>query len=196
MRTLFLPVVVCTLWLMFTGSAAADTVYQVDETVGPGSVMGTITTDGIQGPLFTVDIVSFDLTLFDGTNTATLASGVNGGSVFIGSGALVANGDFLNFSGVSGAFVNFFTAPSTTACTPLWTLRVGGGSTCAGPSVAGSVLPISGNVNAIAASLTTMASAPLTPGNSFVVGVVPEPGSFGMIVAGLVGILGFRKLRF
>src|SRR5262249_56396798 len=65
MRKLFLPAVACTLWLMFTGSAAAAITYTLNVPVGAGSVTGTITTDGFIGSLFAVDITSFSLQLND-----------------------------------------------------------------------------------------------------------------------------------
>lgn len=184
MRKLCLLAVVCTPWLMFTESAAADIVYDVNDIVDGGSVVGTITTDGTLGPLSTVDIVNFDLMLSDQTATATLIDGVNGGSVFIGSGGLVATPTELMFDfNNSGAFVNFF---SSSGCEPVWTLRAGGGTACNG---------ISGTVNAIQASADSMPAIAPGVGNT-TIGAVPEPGSVGLVVAGLVSLLGLRKRRF
>ena len=45
------------------GGASADVVYTIDQTIGGGSVTGTITTDGVTGTLALSDIVSWDLTL-------------------------------------------------------------------------------------------------------------------------------------
>jgi hypothetical protein len=120
MRKAFLLAVVSTLWLMFAGSAAADSIYQVNVPVGVGSVMGTITTDGVIGTLDTLDIVSFSLTLSDGTGSDTLTSGVNG-TVLISGGDVIATATQLlfNFNG-DGSFMNF---SSTTACSPpQWSL--------------------------------------------------------------------------
>ena len=50
-----------------TAGMASDITYTVDEGVGPGSVTGTITTDGTIGTLATGDIVNWDLTLKDGS---------------------------------------------------------------------------------------------------------------------------------
>jgi hypothetical protein len=52
MRKLLLLAVVCTPWLMFTESAAANIIYPVAVSVDSGSVTGTITTDGALGALF------------------------------------------------------------------------------------------------------------------------------------------------
>jgi hypothetical protein len=48
--------------------------YTVDQTVGVGSVTGTITTDGTIGTIATSDITSWALTLFDGTNILSVSS--------------------------------------------------------------------------------------------------------------------------
>ena len=144
MRKLFSLAVICTLWLMFTGSAAADIVYHVNDTVAGGSVIGTITTDGATGLLFNGDITAFNLTLFDGTGTATLTSGVNGGTVFIGPGGLTATATALMFNfNASGTFVNFFTSPG---CVPIWTLRGSTGTACNG---------VSGPASSVQATSTT-----------------------------------------
>ena len=61
--------------LSVNSAYASDIVYSVDQIIGPGSVTGTITTDGTIGILSASDIVGFNLTLNDGSNTANLSSG-------------------------------------------------------------------------------------------------------------------------
>jgi hypothetical protein len=58
---------------------AADITYTVNEAVGPGSVTGTITTDGNLGTLTTSDFVGWDLTLNDGTNPSMVLDTAPGG---------------------------------------------------------------------------------------------------------------------
>ncbi|MGA2957164.1 MAG: hypothetical protein ABSF48_15750 [Thermodesulfobacteriota bacterium] len=54
---------------------ADDITYAVNESIGAtGSVNGTITTDGTVGFLSASNIVGWDLTLNDGTDTATINS--------------------------------------------------------------------------------------------------------------------------
>jgi hypothetical protein len=127
-------------------------------------------------------IVSFNLTLSDQSGTATLIDGVNGGTVFIGPGGLSATPTELLFNfGASGSFVNFFTSPG---CEPIWTLRGSGGTACNG---------ISGPVNAVQVSSTSVAAS--VPGVGILpIGVIPEPGTVGLMVAGLVSLIGLRKL--
>jgi hypothetical protein len=193
MRKLFLPAVACTLWLMFTGSAAAaDIVYPVNFSVDGGSVSGTITTDGFLGPLFTVDIVSFDLTLTDPTPaTATLIDPGNA-SVFLGGGALVATATTLTFNFNQGAFANF--TSTDTGCQPLLSLRGAGGSLCNGTS--GTLVEIAAASGPPGAVSGTPATALFTPGGEFPLEEVPapEPASLGMILVGLVGVISLLRL--
>ena len=192
MRKLFLPAVACTLWLMFTGSAAAANIpYPVNLIADGGSVMGTITTDGTLGPLSTFDIVSFDLTLTDLSGSAQLATGLDNDTVFIGGG-LSATPTALTFDfNNSGSFLNFFSPNSADGCSPIWTLRSGGGTTCNG---------ITGTVDAIGFSDGFVETTPGSD-NPIIAGqeappTVPEPAGLAMIVVGLVSMIGLRKLRF
>jgi hypothetical protein len=173
--------------LTFTGSAAADIIYHINLPVDGGSVTGTITTDGATGTLFNGDITAFNLTLFDGTGTATLTDGVNGGSVFIGAGGLTATTTDLMYNfNAGGTFVNFFTSPG---CEPIWTLRGSGGTACngfSGPGMAVQATPTTGPA-------TMSETGNVTIGTTT---VIPEPASVGLMVAGLTSLIGIRKRRF
>jgi hypothetical protein len=189
MRTLFSLAVVCTFWLAFTGTAAADIVYHLNLPVAGGSVTGTITTDGATGTLFTSDIVAFDLKLNDGTATATLMNGVNGGLVFVSGGSLSATATDLMFNfNTSGTFVNFFTSPG---CRPIWTLRTTGGSAC--NSVSGTVSSVQATSSTGPATMSEIGAGNVVIGTTT---VIPEPGSVGLMVAGLFSLIGLGKRRF
>ena len=56
------------------GAYAAPITYDVNQIIGPGSITGTITTDGTIGTLSAANITGFNLILNDGTKTATLSS--------------------------------------------------------------------------------------------------------------------------
>ena len=53
--------------LFFTLGAQAGTVYQVERSVGPGSVTGTIETDGTIGTLTPANIISWSFVTDDGS---------------------------------------------------------------------------------------------------------------------------------
>ncbi|MGA2909822.1 MAG: PEP-CTERM sorting domain-containing protein [Terracidiphilus sp.] len=66
---------------------ADDITYAVNESIGAtGSVNGTITTDGTVGFLSASNIVGWDLTLNDGTDTATINSADSAVATFGGPG--------------------------------------------------------------------------------------------------------------
>ena len=63
--------------LIWSLGAQAQTVFQVNRTVGSGTITGTIETDGTLGSLSDANIVSWSFEAFDGTDTVSISS-VNG----------------------------------------------------------------------------------------------------------------------
>jgi hypothetical protein len=61
----------------------AQTTYSIDLTVGSGSVMGTITTNGDTGVLTTSDIVNWDLAVNDGSPLTSLLGPSSGNNSFV-----------------------------------------------------------------------------------------------------------------
>lgn len=112
MKKLFL--VVGAMGLMLAGLSAPQahaTVFNVNETIGAGSVSGTITTNGVLGTLSGSDITGWTLLLNSGSNTFTLygpSSGNN--SQLLGDGSALSETatslDF-NFSATDGSFFLF-----------------------------------------------------------------------------------------
>jgi hypothetical protein len=172
---------------MLTGSAAANIIYHADDHVGVGTVTGTITTDGVIGTLGAGDILSFNLTLFDGTGTATLTSGVNG-RVAITSNNVTATATQLLFNfNSNGGLLNFF--DTSTCSPPEWSFEtVGSGVACNGTT---------GNQMGVSAVLPFGSGTYSNKsGNTVFASTVPEPGSMGLMVAGLASLIGLAKRRF
>jgi len=186
MRKLFLLGVGCALWLTLAGSAVANITYTANDQVGPvGTVTGTITTDGTLGTLGAADILSFNLTLYDGIGTATLTSGVNG-AVFISSDNVTATATQLlfDFNG-NGGFMNFFDLD--TCSPPEWSFETtGSGTACNGTS---------GNAWGVSA-VGGLSTAPQQGNVVFATTGVPEPGTLGLLFGGLASLVGFAKRRF
>ena len=65
-------------FLIWSLGAQAETVYQVYRTVGPGSISGTIETNGTIGPLDTSDILNWSFEANDGTDTISISSASGG----------------------------------------------------------------------------------------------------------------------
>src|SRR5436309_15106863 len=84
--------------------SAGPIVYTVNQTVGLGSVTGTITTDGNLGTLGGVDISAFNLNISDGNGTIQLVNPQSGATTF-GSGlSATLTGLFFNYS-LNAAFL-------------------------------------------------------------------------------------------
>jgi hypothetical protein len=83
--------------LLFVGAADA-TVYTIEgQDVPPGTISGTITTDGTLGALTLANITSTDLTVSDSSNTVAL----NGVSELSGSSlTATSTGLFFDYSGI------------------------------------------------------------------------------------------------
>ena len=188
MRKVLLLAVVCTFWLILAGKATADSItYHIDVPVGVGSVMGTITTDGDLGTLLNGDITSWNLTLNDGTGTATLSSSNPADSVFISGGSLSASAGslFFDFNG-SGSFVNF-NGPSP-GCPPQWSIRTGGGTSCNGTT------DDQMGVSAVLPAGEGVYSGTLSGVQEL--GVIPEPSALFLLGSGLlfVGIVSRKAI--
>jgi hypothetical protein len=72
MKRSVLRIVMAGLLMVSTG-AYADFIYDVDRTIGDGSVFGTITTDETLGQLSLGSITGWSLELDDGTHTMTIS---------------------------------------------------------------------------------------------------------------------------
>jgi hypothetical protein len=87
---------------------ASNITYAVHGSVGPGSVTGSITTDGNIGTLGTGDIVGWNLNINDGTDgtfdllTANSQEGVSGSDLTATATQLL-----FNFNGTDGGFLAF-----------------------------------------------------------------------------------------
>jgi hypothetical protein len=167
-------------------SKADDATYAINLAFGSGTAIGTVTTDGTDGVLNTSDIVSWNLTLTDhGANSTILTPSNSTVSSDLGNGA-GANGDLTasptsllfnygvgdngswSFGGATGQF-----------CITSYT-------NCFGPADTFGTWSINGDYEWTYAS----ASGIQTIGSE-----VPEPGTLGLLGAGLISIIGIVRRK-
>jgi hypothetical protein len=159
--------------------------YNVNLTIGAGSVTGDIVTDGTIGVINTANLIDWNLLLNDGTNTFDLLgplSGSNSG-VSDSGGLLTATATRLlfNFSGASGAV--FFQAPAPGS---------GKDDVCfwSAPGFCATV-PSSGEKVLTSNQANTQFQGE-TGTNVIGTSTVPEPSTLALVIAGVV-LVKFRK---
>ena len=164
--------------------SAASITYEVNQTIGAGGVTGFIETDGTIGVLGASNIIDWNLTLTDGTNTSDIF-GPDAPPEIVGvlGSDLSATATQLSFDFSSGLGLLYFTdnaAPGGSVCFE-------NVNNCLGlPGLAaGEVLLVSPNPQFTSVTGTqvigTVASA-------------PEPSTLALLGAG-IAFVGFRKLR-
>jgi hypothetical protein len=156
--------------------------YAVNQTIGSGSVTGTITTDGTIGTLAAADVISWNLLLNDGTKTGVEASGANGAFVVVEGSALTATLMTLtyDYSFVSGS--DFYFGDTNTPYDG--ELCYTSYSNCWGPTGVGLY-----NVGGDGQSVFTALTGPQ------IIASVPEPATFALFGAGLVSLSALRRRR-
>ena len=167
------------------GSVAAQAVtYTVDLTVGPGSVTGTIDTDGTFGVLSTGNITDWSLLLDDGSTTFLLDGATNSEVIVIGTGfTATAIGLYFDFSNSTGFNAVDFQNPFIGSSINYFCLNDAGGGCSGNPSAIG--LRLEGiEIGDPRTGVTLIGSA----------AAVPEPASWALMIAGF-GLTGAAMRR-
>lgn len=179
--------------LFVPGRAAATPIqyHVLDLITGAAGVSGTITTDGTLGVLTLGNLVAWDLVITDGTNTASVKSGVNGSMAHTsapGLPALTATLTELRFDFSGGADDLSFVDASPFDGQLCYTNY----GNCWG-------LPAVGvyNVGGVPSGsfFTALSGVQVIASGGSAVAPVPEPSTLALAAAGLVALVASRANR-
>ena len=166
-------------------ASAAPIVYDVNRTVGVGSVSGTITTDGTFGVLSTANITGWSLSIDAGdANGAFLLQGGINSSLLVGGGALSADADSIDFN-FGGSGFALFQNPNIGSSVNYWCVE-GPNSNCTGLGQGETVTRLTYGVPHI--TVTGVEAIATVHG-----GTVPEPASLALVGAALAGLAMARR---
>jgi hypothetical protein len=180
--------------------SGATITYDVNQTIGAGSVTGDIVTDGTIGSLTpATNFVDWNLLMDDGTSTVDLLGPLSGSNSvlvdFTGAGNVSATATQLsfNFSGAPGTNpfdVNEFYFATTSSFNPFEQSSLCFQSTPStfgcGPPSSGETLEVNGD-----SPLSTSLSGTQVIGTAV---ATPEPSYVALQGAGILALLAFRKL--
>jgi hypothetical protein len=174
--------------LFFLAAAAADAspiFYNVNLTIGAGTVTGFIETDGTIGALTVSNFVNWSLRITDGVDTPDTLTGANSSVTVLGTAQSATSSAILfNFSTPPNSYF-FFERNSGPADFVCFGPGGAGGyqGTCAGG--------IAGNVEALNLNVTNLSTGALT-GSQVIAS--PEPATGILLGTGLLAFV-FRRLR-
>ena len=172
------------------GPAHAGPIFNVNRTIGPGSVVGSIETDGTIGVLATGNILDWTLTLDVGTGPFTLLGPLSGsnsalaisGTSFSGSASQL----LFDFSNNNGGWV-LFQNPNIGSSINFWCLD-GASAGCSGSASGETVATTLGSdVFASRSGVLAVADSELAP--------VPEPATLLLMSTTMAGISLIRASR-
>lgn len=169
-------------------SAAADaTVYTANRTVGTGSLSLSITTDGALGVLSTGDILDWNITMTEGSDTFTLqgASGSNNSTALLYGSGLSATATQLLYDYNSGYGFLLIQSPNSGSGQTFWCVQGNGCYNFDGP---GEAIDPHTSFNFTSQAYSDVQAI------ASVAGAVPEPSTWAMMMLGFVGV-GFMAYR-
>jgi hypothetical protein len=166
--------------LLASASPAAATVYYVNLTVGAATVAGTITTNGATGTLLSSNITDYAFIITQAGQSKSLTPSLNR-ALILGNG-VVAGATGLTFDFTNSTILVFSDGNMTALC------FAGSATNCAGT---GGAIRVDDPFGPAQASVQSgnVVFATITPP------AVPEPATWGMMIAGFGAVGGAMRYR-
>jgi len=177
--------------------------YNVNQTVGAGSVIGTVETDGTIGVLLSSNVIGFNLLLNDGINTFDDISGGPQSEGFVRGSDLSATATQLlfNFSSTNGSlFLLEFDGSQGTNFWCAQTSFVAGGCSAGGLGITPSGETFDIGIHSPASHLVDPGQFTAISGTQVIAAVgpavasAPEPSTLALLAAGMA-LIGFGKSK-
>ncbi len=180
---------VVSVMLLFVGSANAAIIYDLDRTIGAGSVTGTITTDGTLGSLATSNFIDWELLISDGAGSFTLfgpGTAAANSNLLLTSSSFIATLTDLIFD-FDAPGIALFQNPSNGSGVNWWCLD-GTLANCAGTGDGSeSVHVLSSTEYVLHSGEVTISTTSTNPVS------VSEPGPLALVGLGLLGLALSRR---
>ena len=172
--------------LLLPMGAMADPIFDINRTIGPGSVVGTMTTDGTIGVLSAANFTAWNLTLYDGTDSIVLSQANS--RIRIGGDGLSATASDLLFDfGTAGPLRLFIVqGPGDQNGDPVWC--VFGAFACWNGGITSGEGVAARNINTGGAIISAGRGAGKTTIGTAAPVAVPEPGTLALLCIGLAAV--------